>query len=124
MRMTQADVDAHQARHRPKQVEPKDAFTGPESDLHDKIIAECRRRRWYFVRSRMDKRSTNQAGTPDFIIAADAKFDQVWTYWIEVKRKGSKLTPEQTATKHVLLSLGHRYATIFSFEQFLSFVDA
>ena len=94
---------------------PKLAFDGPESALHELISAELRRRRWYFVTSRMDKRSTNQVGTPDFIVA---KPDGV-TIWAEIKRKGSKLTPEQNITRHVLLALGHKFCVCYSMDEFL-----
>lgn len=92
------------------------AFPGPESDLHDLISEELVRRRWYFVRSRMDRPTTQQAGVPDFICAApDGK-----TYWIECKKKGGKLSKEQNITRHVLLALGHRYSTVYSFDEFLT----
>lgn len=94
---------------------PNPAFDGPESDLHDLIAAELRRRRYYFVRSRMDKRSTNQVGTPDFIVA---KPDGV-TVWCEIKRKNGKLTPEQNVTRHVLLALGHKFCVCRSMDDFL-----
>lgn len=66
----------------------------PEREIQDQIEAflrslgpEC-----YYVRSRMDKPTTNAVGTPDFI---------GWylgtPFAFEVKRKGRKPTPEQQA---------------------------
>lgn len=101
------------------------AFEGKESKLHDQIIAECQRRRWYFVHSRTDRKTTQAKGVPDFIIAAPARC-KAWgeiTYWVECKRKGSKLSPEQTVTKHVLTALGHRYACVYSYEEFLAVIN-
>lgn len=86
-----------------------------ESDLHAEIAAELVRRRWFFVRSRMDKKTTCQKGVPDFICAApDGR-----TYWIECKRKNAKLSKDQNITRHVLLALGHKHATVYSFEEFV-----
>lgn len=93
---------------------------GPESKLHEFIADDLRRRRWYFVHSRMDARTTTAKGVPDFICAAPGGL----TCWLEIKRKGGKLTPEQTVVRHVLLALGHRYATIWSKEDYLQFVEA
>lgn len=101
---------------------PDDAFTGREADLHRQIEVELKHRRWYYVHSRTDKRTTTALGVPDFIIAgkSDSNFDgEPVTYWIEVKKRGGKLTPEQTITKHLLTALGHRYATVYSFAEFL-----
>lgn len=121
-------ADDHEARLRAKNRRPDEAlepYDGPEGDLHDKIIAECQRRRWYFVHSRMDKKSSQAKGVPDFIIAANLIHPpQQRTFWIECKRKEGKLTPEQTVTKHILIALGHRYACVYSFEEFLAFVDS
>jgi hypothetical protein len=106
-----------------KPIESSGAHDGLESELHTKIEDDLKRRRWYYVRSRMDKKSTQQKGVPDFIVAAPEKFDRVSTYWIEVKRNGSKLTPEQNVTKHVLQALGHKWACVYSFEEYLRAIE-
>ena len=93
--------------------EPR-AFSGKESELHKLIEAELKKRRWYYVHSRMDKASTQQAGVPDFVIAAS---DGI-TIWIEAKKKGNKLSKEQTITRHCLLALGHHYATVYCFADY------
>ena len=92
-----------------------------ESDLHDQIEAELKRRRWYYVHSRMDRATTTQLGVTDFIIAAPptGNVGQPRTFWVECKREGEKLNKEQTVTKHVLLALGHKHFVVFSFEEFL-----
>ena len=85
-----------------------------ERDLHDDIEADLKNRRWYYVHSRTDKATTQQAGVTDFIIAAPNGL----TIWIECKIKGNKLSKEQSITRHVLLALGHIYATVYSFEEY------
>jgi hypothetical protein len=97
---------------------PSNVSLDKESDIHDQIVAECRKRRWYFVHSRTDKRTTTAIGVPDFVIAG---FDKVW--WIEVKRPNSKPTREQVAVGIALKSLNQNYSVVYSFEEFLNFVD-
>lgn len=127
-RFTQADVDANNAKRLPKVAQPEDAYDGPERDLHDRIEEELIHRRWYYVHSRTDRPTTQTFGVTDFIIAAGTKsvFDKhVFygrTFWIEVKRKGSKLTKEQNITRHVLTALGHRWACVYSYEEFLNVI--
>jgi len=82
--------------------------------LHLLIEDELKRRRWYYVHSRTDRATTQQAGVPDFIIATpNGK-----TLWIEAKRKGGKLSVEQNVTRHILLAMGHHFAVVFSMEDF------
>ncbi len=102
----------------PAFLPPDTAYKGPEKDIHELIIGECRKRRWYFVHSRTDRRTTTAIGVPDFIIAT---FDKVW--WIEVKRKGSKVTREQAAVGIMLKALNQNYAVVYSFEEFISVIN-
>jgi hypothetical protein len=109
----------------PDEYEP---HTGKESELHKQIEDELKKRRWYFVHSRTDRKTTQNLGVPDFIVAATSSIEDLEcsvpvTYWIEVKRKGNKLSPEQTITKHILTALGHNYACVYSFEEFLSVIN-
>jgi hypothetical protein len=99
----------------------KEAYPGLESDLHDQIVAELIRRRWFFVHSRMDCRTTTQKGVPDFICAAPGNPPD--TFWIEAKRKGAKLSKEQNITRHILLALGHKYKIVYSIKDFLDLID-
>ena len=91
-----------------------------ERDIHDAIEYELNRRRWYYVHSRTDKPTTQRAGVPDFIIALpDGN-----SLWVEVKKKGGKLSAEQNITRHILLSLGHRFALVFSMDDFLEAISS
>lgn len=85
-----------------------------ESELHDEIIRVCKCRGWFYVHARMDKRTTQACGTPDFIIA-DGNGE---TYWIECKRKGSKPTPEQLATICHLRHNGHIAGIVTNMAEF------
>src|SRR6267154_4163837 len=110
-----------------RDLPPSEPHKGRESELHDQIEAELKRRRWYYVHSRTDKRTTQGLGVPDFIIAAPDRLifrgggsdtQLARTYWIEVKRKRGKLSQEQAVTKHVLTALGHRHHVVYSFKEF------
>ncbi len=90
-----------------------------ESDLHKAIEAELKRRRWYYVHSRMDKRTTTQLGVTDFIVAIPGGK----TLWCEAKRKGGKLSQEQNITRHILLASGHWHEVVYSIEQFNKLID-
>ena len=97
---------------------PKPCQDSREASIHAKIEAELVRRRWYYVRSRFDRATTQQPGVPDFICAAPYGK----TYWIEVKKPGGKLTKEQNITRHVLMALNHNYFTVYSFAEFLDVI--
>lgn len=86
-----------------------------EGKLHDDILDYCRKQGWYVVHSRMDKKTTNALGTPDFIIAmSDGRI-----VWIEAKAKGRKPTKDQMAACCWLNKLGHCYYIVYSMTQFL-----
>lgn len=115
----QARCDAARKVTRQPVLDPSDKRDQPESKLHRQIEDECRRRNWYFVHARMDKPTTVSVGTPDFIIAGSRGM----TFWIECKAKGRKTKPAQAATQAWLQRDGHRSATVWSFEEFVSFID-
>lgn len=89
-----------------------------EADLHDQILAECKRRGWLAVHSRMDRATTNAAGVADFIIYAS--LGRVFT--IEAKTKLGKLSPAQLAFAAHLKYNGHQCHVVRSFEEFLQAV--
>lgn len=94
---------------------PPSPACSSESELHDQISSECKRRGWYVVHSRLDRPTTTDIGCPDFIIAAqDGR-----TFWIECKTAKGKTKPAQAAVGLMLAHLGHRYALVRSFEEFL-----
>jgi hypothetical protein len=90
-----------------------------EGGLHDEILAECRRRLWPAVHSRMDMATTQGKGTPDFCIAADGGR----TFWIECKTAKGKLTPEQIGWRMMLQRNGHKYAVVRSMTEFFGAVE-
>ncbi len=94
------------------------ATDGSESDLHTDISAELKRRRLYFVHSRMDKRTTTQLGVTDYIIA----MPNGKTLWLEVKKRGNKLSQSQAITRHILLASGHWHEVVYSMAEFMKLI--
>lgn len=91
-----------------------------EQRIHRDIEIELKRRRWYYVHSRTDKRTTTQLGVTDFIIAIpQTKFMPAKTLWLECKRKGGKLTQEQNTARHILVASGHWHAVVYSITEFM-----
>lgn len=89
-----------------------------ESDLHDEIIDECKRRNWIYFHGSMAHRTHRTLNEPDFIILAD----RGRTFYFEAKREGVKLPPGQLGLKMWAEKLGHPIHTIRSFEAFLRIV--
>lgn len=117
---SQSDINAYYARQHAKglKAECMDAAE-KESDLHEAIINECNRRGWCAVHSRMDRATTVQIGTPDFIIFADAGR----VFAVECKSKTGKLSTEQLATQAWLKRLGHTLHVVRSFREFIEVID-
>jgi hypothetical protein len=122
-RMTQADLNAYEARRRkPTCANPQDGCSD-ESELHAQILAECRRRGWMVIHSRMDKPTTNGVGSPDFVIYGTkgaregTQYPEVFT--IEAKSKNGKLSPAQHAMIAQAVRYGHAIHVVRSLEDFL-----
>lgn len=102
-----------------KRVAKSDDFDGKESALHAKIMEECGKRRWMFFHGSMAHKAKRTPGEPDFIICASRGV----TYFVECKRKGEKLSADQNIVRHVLLANEHRWACVYSYNEFLTFID-
>lgn len=103
-----------------EQAEMEDMEDGsfPESELHNQILAECRRRAWIAFHGAMSQRTARVLGEPDFHILADNGRQ----FLIEVKTARGKLSPTQLAIKCWAEKLGHTVHVVRSFEQFLQIV--
>lgn len=113
VRWSEFDVHAHEARRAPKSQAPA-VQCEVESKLHDQIIAECNRREWVFIHSRMDLPATTANGTADFIILRnDGR-----TLVVECKKKGSKPTQAQLGFLARCRKLGHIAEVVWNFDEF------
>lgn len=114
MRMTHAEFLAYEAR-RGKPAVNSDGVE-KESDLHDEILEYCKQRGWVCIHSRMDRKTTNACGTPDFIVAlTDGR-----TVYAEAKRKGGKLSPSQQATLAWLLHNRQTAGVVTTLQDFIT----
>lgn len=115
VRMSEQDYVAYQARH---QKQPPVASKGVELEgqLHDEILAECRRRGWIALHGRMDVATGRTVGEPDFTILAD----NGRVLLVEAKSRAGKLRPEQAALHAWARKLGHTVHVVRTFEEFIA----
>jgi len=73
----------------------------PEAVEQANFALACKARGWRCVWHRTDKRSTANRGCPDFIVGARGI-----TWWIEFKRPGETLRPDQAAFRKELAANG------------------
>lgn len=91
-----------------------------ESELHEQIFAECRRRGWIALHGAMSERTHRTAGEPDFVILRGRTFEMHPTVlFVECKTRTGKLSMEQSAMIHHAKRLGHTIHVVRSFEEFL-----
>ena len=86
-----------------------------ESDLHEAIFDECRRRCWIALHGSMADRTCRTLGEPDFVILADGGR----VLLVECKSRTGKLSPAQFALKYHAEKLGHTVHVVRSLEEFL-----
>ena len=86
-----------------------------ESDLHEAVFDECRRRCWIALHGSMAERTCRTLGEPDFVILADGGR----VLLVECKSRTGKLSPAQFALKHHAERLGHTVHVVRSLEDFL-----
>lgn len=90
-----------------------------EREVHRQIENWLRLKGIWFSHSRMDRKTTQALGTPDFIfsyIYMGAMIDKIPTA-VEVKVGGNKLTPEQESVRMSMLANGWTYHIVSSLEQ-------
>src|SRR5512143_1121005 len=83
-----------------------------EGEIHAAFIAYLNKIGVPFRHDRMDKRTTTKVGEPDFAIYSNGR-----VLFVEVKRYGGKLRPEQVKRKKQLEDAGCRVVLAFSVEE-------
>lgn len=91
-----------------------------ESDLHDQIFSECRKRQWIAFHGSMAERTHRTEGEPDFLILCPGGKQLL----VEAKSRKGKLSPAQQAIKHHAGMLGHTVHVVRSFEEFIQIADS
>jgi len=92
------------------------AIAKDERELQHQIAGYLRLHRLWFTQSRMDRRTSNTVGTPDFLFPYKGKNDERarWVAW-EVKCPWSRsLRPEQAHARDQILAQGGEWRLITS----------
>ncbi len=89
-----------------------------EKQLHKLIWQELNRRDVVVIHSRMDKRTTNAMGIPDFCFVYGGV-----PYAIEAKARKGKLTAEQMRTLHRMAGNGWHCHVVFNFDEFKKIIS-
>ena len=102
------------ARGQRKSTPPITGGESKESNLHEKIIEECKRNGWIYLHGSMAHRSMRTLGETDF----HCLLPRGVILHIECKTASGKLSPEQLAMKVFMEHLGHSYHIVRSFIEF------
>lgn len=95
-----------------------------ESELHKHIANYLRQHNVWFSHSRMDRKTTQQCGTPDFLLCYiyfGAMIEKMPTA-IEVKVGGRKLTQDQESVREQMVANGWRYHVVSSLQELVEIV--
>ena len=120
--ITQFQFEQMQARlGRPATIAERPATIADqplEKELHQDIMDHCDKQwpRWKYVHSRMDKKTRNQAGVPDFVIA----LIHGRTIYVEAKRHGEKVSPAQRDWHAEMARLGIPVYVVHDMKECLS----
>lgn len=90
-----------------------------EADLHNDILAECRRRGWIPFHGSMAHSTFRTPGEPDFVILADGGR----LLLVECKTKTGKLSADQQAIAAWARKLGFQIHIVRSFAAFLTLAN-
>ena len=90
-----------------------------ESDLHEQIHQECRKRGWLAFHGAMSHRTYRTTGEPDWLVLGDS--GRFWM--VECKSRTGKLSPAQRAVAAHAANLHQPYYVVRSLEDFLRIVD-
>ena len=91
----------------------------PEKKIQRDFASICEEKGWRYVTHGMHKRSTANRGCPDFIVAAYGQ-----TFWIEFKKPGEELSPDQKLFRTELLQNGVTMYTCTSWKQAAEIIEA
>ncbi len=117
-RMSQAELNAYEARHRGKFPTTLSAVPGcdDEGTLQKDIEDYCKGRGWICLRSRMDMATTRMPGEPDLeILCPEGK-----TLRIECKTAKGKCTSEQLGFHQLAERLGHKVYVVRNLDGFFA----
>ena len=106
-----------------KSLRPNDSRTSKaverENDLHDQIFEYCKLKDYLVIHSRTDRATTNEVGTPDFVIMRPYGV----TILLECKAKGNKATTAQLAKLAHAKKLGFVAEIVDNFDDAIRFIE-
>src|ERR1700691_6096614 len=112
---TKEQLAIHNAKTAPKPTAPSKADTRSEKELQADMVKLLDQRGIFFVRSRMDKKTSTRVGMPDFVILIS---ERVWIA-VEVKVKFGSLSKEQITTfKDIEQKTGQCVEVVWSLDDF------
>ena len=94
-----------------------------EKQVQEQIANWLRQRNVWFCRSRMDRKTSNGLGTPDFLFTwptCDNHFEPVA---VEAKSEAGRLTPEQERVRDQMRECGWTHFTIRSLPELRALLD-
>lgn len=100
----------HVGRPEPEQVNHEN-----EKQLQEQIANWLRLHDTWFTRNRMDRKTTNSVGTPDFLCAIKGI-----PVAIECKMVGNPLSPEQEQVRLQMQANGWQYWTVYRLEEVIN----
>lgn len=120
--MAEADRDAlfgigRSLGHLPSYDSEKDTIP-PEVVEQRNFAKACKDRGWRAVWHKTNKRSTANVGCPDFIVGAYAT-----TWWMEFKKPGEELRPDQAAFKKQLKQNGIEMYVVHSAAEAVAIIE-
>ena len=105
-------MEARFSKSRTEQPEPK------ESQIHAAVVKECKARGWIVFHGAMNHRSMRTIGEPDLTVMAD----NGRVFFVELKTRTGKLSPEQLGLTMLAERLGHKIHVVRSLVEFREIV--
>lgn len=115
---TPSEYQAYLARTSKQASASNSVGVDKESELHQQILDECKRRGWIAFHGSMAHSTFRTPGEPDFVILADSGR----VFLVECKTRTGKLTADQLAIHAWAKKIGHEVYTVRSLEEFLEIV--
>ncbi len=113
-RMTEAELLAYQTRQRQPLIQTEVPTIQRESELHNQIAEFCARNGFVAFHGSTAHRTHRTLGEPDFIVVAEG-----YVYFVECKRPGQKLRPDQLAIDAALRRNEHALHVVTSLQEFI-----
>lgn len=89
-----------------------------ETEIHQQFIKWLVAKRYGFIHSRTDRKTTTEPGDPDFLVCKDGR-----CVFIEIKVPGGKMSETQIARRKELMATGNIVEIAYSLEDCIMAVE-